>query len=100
MSSDAAAAAIFTAPNRLLPPFLPDPDEDELAILVLLSAAVGSVIDLALSRFAFCRNVGSLDSPPCPCCCCWVAVGIGVDAEGGILDFEVLLLLRGDVVFV
>ena len=99
IESDAGEELIFfTAPNRL-PAFLPDPEEDELAILVLLPAAIGSVIDLALSRFAFCRNLGSLEDPwP------WVGVGIGDDAEGGILDFGVLLFdigaLEGTAVFV
>src|SRR5882762_346307 len=48
-----------------------DPADDELAMLALLpatdTAAAGSVIDLVLSRFAFCRNLGSFDVPYCCC---------------------------------
>jgi hypothetical protein len=83
-------AALFTSPppNRL-PPFLstlfPDPDEDELAIFALfpvpVPVAIGPVIDSALSRFAFFRDLGSLGgSWP------WIGVGIGEGVEGGILD--------------
>ena len=54
--SSIVSTAFFTTPpsppNRLSP-FLPDPEDEELAILALLPVAVtaanGSVIDLALS---------------------------------------------------
>jgi hypothetical protein len=101
IESGTVAAAFCTTPANRLPPFLSDPEDDELAILALLPVAVtaakGSVIDLALSRLAFCRNLGSFGGLTWPCCCCgycWVEVGIGVDAEGVILDFGVLLLLE------
>jgi len=86
-------AALFTSPppNRL-PPFLstlfPDPDEDELAIFALfpvpVPVAIGPVIDSALSRFAFFRDLGSLEgSRP------WIGVGIGegVEVESWMLEF-------------
>ena len=53
----------------------------------LTDTLLSSQDDLALSRFAFRRNLGNLENP-----WLWVGVGIGDDAEGGILDFGVLLL--------
>lgn len=71
-----------------------DPDEEELAILALLPVVeafeVGSVSDLALSRFDFCRNLGSLETGPDGVVGGARCVGIGDDAEGGIRALDVL----------
>lgn len=52
-----------------------DVDELELAVLVELSVAAGSISDLDLSRLCFWRNLGSFE----PCC------GLGDDDGGGVL---------------
>jgi hypothetical protein len=57
VSSD-AAAAFFTTPNRLLPPFLPDPDEDKPTILVSSCHRISH-----RSRFVPIRFLGSLEDP-------------------------------------